>query len=59
MCEDEAIWEDENAQRACSQEHAHGARTYPSFSVLSLVKAWCTLLAPTPGVIPDALVNNL
>jgi hypothetical protein len=33
--------------------------THSSFSVLSLVKALSTLLSPSPGVIPDALVNNL
>jgi hypothetical protein len=59
MCEDETIWGDENEQRSCSKYHEHGSRTYPSFSVLSLVKAWFTLLAPSPGVTPDALVNNL
>lgn len=59
MCEDEAIWGDEHAQRSWSKYHEHGSRTSPSFSVLSLVKALSTLLAPSPGVIPDALVNNL
>jgi hypothetical protein len=59
MCEDEAIWGDEHAQRSWSIEPAHGSRPSPSFSILALVKAWCTLLAPSPGVIPDAPVNNL
>jgi hypothetical protein len=59
MCEDDAIWRDENEPRSCAKYHEHGSRTSPSFSVLSLVKALCTLLSPLPGVIPDALVNNL
>ena len=41
------------------QNTMNTAPAHPSFSVLSLVKALSTLLAPSPGVIPDALVNNL
>ena len=59
MCEDEAIWRDENETRSCENTMEHGSRTSLSFSVLSLVKAWFTPLAPSPCVIPDALVNKL
>jgi len=41
------------------QNKMNTAPAHPPFSVLSLVKAWFTLLSPLLGVIPDARVNNL